>query len=454
MNDNALKANTAGITATLARFLVQSRYEDIPAPVRHEAARAVLNWLGCAIGAANHETIDCAWAALAPFAGAEQAALVGRRERTDVLHAAMINGISSHVLDFDDTHARTVHPSAPVLPAILALSEWKKLSGAQFVHAFVLGVDAECRIGISVFPEHYNVGWHITGTAGVFGAAAATGKLLGLNEQQMRWALGIAATQSSGLREMFGTMCKSFHPGHAARNGLIAALLASKNFTSSERAIEAPRGFGHVLSTKFDPTMITGDLGRRYELSSNMYKPYACGLVVHASIDGCVELRREHQMKPDDIERVELTVWPMVLELTGNKKPQTGLEGKFSVYHAAAVALLYGAALESEFSEAVVRDPRVTALRDRVTATADASVGKLEAHVKITLRNGTVLKHHVAHALGSLQRPMSDTDLENKFRGLVTGVLPPAQIEELIGLCWKVGELEDVGAIARAAVPR
>ncbi len=234
------------VTRTLARYLVQSRYEDIPGPIRHEAARALLNWAGCAIGSARHETVECALAALGEFSGPPQAGLLGRSERLDVLHAALINGISSHVLDFDDTHARAVHPSAPVLPAILALAEWRHLSGADLVHAFVLGVETECRIGLSVFPEHYNVGWHITGTAGVFGAAAAAGKLLGLDERQMTWALGIAATQSAGLREMFGSMCKSLHPGRAAHNGLTAALLAQQNFTSSERAIEAPRGFAHV----------------------------------------------------------------------------------------------------------------------------------------------------------------------------------------------------------------
>ena len=162
--------------------------------------------------------------------------MLGRAERVDILHAALLNGISSHVLDFDDTHARAIHPSAPVLPALLALAEWRKVSGADLVHAFVLGVEAEERVGLSVFPEHYEAGWHITGTAGVFGAAAAAGKLLGLDERQMAWALGIAATQSAGLREMFGSMCKSLHPGRAAQNGLTAALLAAKNFTSSEQA--------------------------------------------------------------------------------------------------------------------------------------------------------------------------------------------------------------------------
>src|SRR5882672_1579954 len=206
------------VTRTLARYLVQSRWEDIPERVRHEASRALLNFMGCAIGASRHETIENVLAAVRPFAGSPQAGLLGRSERIDVLHAALINGISAHVLDFDDTHARAIHPSAPVLPALLAYAEWRKVTGAEFVHAFVLGVEAEERIGLSVFPEHYEAGWHITGTAGVFGAAAATGKLLGLDEQRMAWALGIAATQSSGLIEMFGTDCKSLHPGRAAHN--------------------------------------------------------------------------------------------------------------------------------------------------------------------------------------------------------------------------------------------
>lgn len=442
------------VTHTLAQFLVRSRYEDIPAPIRREASRALLNWLGCAIGAARHQTVERMLAALAPFAGPPQAAVLGRNERVDILHAALMNGVSSHVLDFDDTHARTVHPSAPVLPALIAYAEWRPITGAQLLHAYVLGVEAEERIGLSVFPEHYDIGWHITGTAGVFGAAAASGKLLGLDVRQMCWALGIAATQAAGLRDMFGTMCKSFHPGRAAQNGLTAALLAAHDFTSSERAIEAPRGFGRVLSTKFDPAIITEDLGRRYELARNMYKPYACGLVVHAAIDGCIQLKRAHDLGPDDIARVELKTSPLVPELTGNRSPQTGLEGKFSVYHAAAVALATGAAGEAQFSDAMVRDPRVVALRERVQATADAGIGKLQADVTIHLRDGRVVNQHVEHALGTVERPMSDRDLEEKFRGLTSAVLRPAQIDELIALCWKLEQLPDAGVIARAAVPR
>jgi len=440
------------VTRTLARYVVNARYDDIPGDVRHEARRALLNWLGCAIGAAHHETIERALAALAPFAGAPQAAVLGRRERLDILNAAFLNGVSSHVLDFDDTHEKAIHPSAPVYPALLALGEWRNVSGADFLHAFILGVEVECRLALSVFPEHYDVGWHVTGTAGVFGAAAAAGKLLGLSAQQMAWALGIAATQSAGLREMFGSMCKSFHPGAAARNGLCAALLAARNFDSSERGVEAPRGWAHVLSTRFDPAIITAGLGEHFELSRNMYKPYPCGLVVHAVIDGCIELRRRHDIEPADIERVELKVNPIVLELTGKKTPRTGLEGKFSVYHAAAIGLLYGRAGESEYADAVVRNPDVITLRDRVSATADPAVlSHLEAYVRIRLRDGRVLEHHVPHALGTLARPMSDQDLEAKFRALVAPVLPSDRSGELIRLSWDAESLGNVGVIARGA---
>jgi 2-methylcitrate dehydratase PrpD len=443
------------VTRTLARYVLSSRYADIPKDVRHEAARSFLNWMGCAVGGARHETVERALAALQPFSGPAQATVLGRRERVDIMLAALMNGITSHTFDFDDTHLKTViHPSGPVASAILALAERKPVSGEDFMHAFILGVEVECRIGNAVYPDHYDVGWHITGTAGVFGAAAAAGKLLGLNEQQMVWALGIAATQSSGLREMFGTMCKPFHPGNAARNGLLAALLAQRDFTSSNQGIEAKRGFAHVLSTKFDASQITEGLGKSYEISLNTYKPFACGIVIHPIIDGCVQLRNEHDLKADDIESIALRVHPLVVELTGKKTPQVGLEGKFSVFHSAAVAIIHGAAGEAEYSDAVVRDPAVTALRDRVSATVDKSVHEDQTHIEIRLKNGETLEKFIEHAIGSLERPMTDADLEAKFRGLSNPVLQAPATDKLIALCWRAEALADIAEIARAAVPR
>ena len=310
------------VTATLAAYVVDARAEDLPAQVRAEACRTLLNWAGCTVGGSHHPTVDIAVRALAPFSGKPQATLLGRRERLDTLHASLINGLSSHVLDFDDTHLKTViHPAGPVASAILALAETRTVTGRDFLHALVLGTEVECRIGNAVYPAHYDRGWHITGTTGVFGSAAACGRLLGLSAQQMRWAFGLAATQPVGLREMFGTMTKSFHPGRAAQNGLTSALLAQQNFTSSEAALEAKAGWAHVLSTVCDFSQITNGLGAHYEISLNTYKPFACGVVLHPIVDACLQLRAAHHLTPEAIDRIDLAVHPLVLELTGKRSP-------------------------------------------------------------------------------------------------------------------------------------
>lgn len=442
------------VTKTLAQFVVDSRYADIPKEIRHEAARSILNWLGCALGGCRHETIDRALAALRQFSGPAQAAVLGRGERLDIMHAALMNGMSSHVLDFDDTHLKTViHPSGPVASALLALAEFRPMSGPEFLHAFILGVEVSCRIGKAVYPSHYDVGWHVTGTAGVFGAAAAAGRALGLTGEQMTWALGIAATQSSGLREMFGTMCKPFHPGRAAQNGLTAAYLASQSFTSSERAIEAPRGFAHVLAAERNLAAITSRLGETWEIAQNTYKPFACGIVIHPTIDGCIQLRGEYRLTGDEINGIALAVHPLVLELTGKKDPRTGLEGKFSVYHSAAIAIIHGEAGERGYRDEVVRDPAVRALRDRVEAKADDGIAEDAARIVIRLKDGRTIEKTIEHAIGSLARPMSDEALEAKFRGLAAAVLSPTGTDALIALCWSIERLGDVGEIARASVP-
>jgi len=442
------------VTRKLARYVIESRYADIPEKVKHEAARSFLNWVGCAVGASRHETVENALAALSGFSGPAQATVLGRNDRLDIMQAALMNGITSHTFDFDDTHLKTViHPSGPVASAILALAEHSPTNGEDFLHAFILGVEVECRIGNSVYPPHYDVGWHITGTTGVFGAAAAAGRLLRLNEQQMVWALGIAATQSSGLREMFGTMCKPFHPGNAAKNGLLAALLAQKNFTSSNQGIEAKRGFANVLSTAFRPEEITEGLGKTFEISLNTYKPFACGIVEHPAIDGCIQLRNEHKFKAAEIESIALKSHPLVLELTGKKTPQTGLEGKFSVYHSVAVAIIHGAAGEEEYSDEVVRNPEVIALRDRVTATVEPGIHEDQVHITVKMKDGRVLEKYVEHAIGSLGNPMSDADLEAKFRAFTKGILTQAETDKLIRLCWDIAKLKDAGEVAQASVP-
>ncbi len=408
--------------------------------------------MGVAVGGSRHETVEIALAAVAPFAGAGQAGLFGRKERLDVMNAAFLNGISSHVFDFDDTDLTTaVHPSAPVAPALLAMAEYRKVSGRDFVNAMVLGIEAECRIARAVTPAMQDVGWHATGVAGVFGAAVATGKLLGLDEVRMCHAIGLAATQPVGLREMFGSMTKSFHPGRAAQSGMLAALLAERGYTSSLHGIEAKRGWANVLSSERHYEVITGDLGAHYEIFRNSYKPFACGLVVHPVIDGCIQLRDENKLTADMIDRIDLAVHPVVLELTSKRTPRTGLEGKFSVYYAAAIAIVAGRAGEAQFSDAAVNDPVTVALRDRVETTVDKSLAQDQARVSIRLRDGRVLERFIAHAVGSVEVPMTDRQLEAKFSDLASGILPDDRIRRLMELCRDAERLDDAGEIGKTA---
>lgn len=443
------------VTQALARYIVNARFDDLPEKVRKEGTRTLLNWVGVAVGGSHSETVNIAVAALDPFSGPRQASLLGRSERFDIMNAAFINGVSSHIFDFDDTHLKTIiHPAGPVVSAALALAEHQPVSGRDFLNAIVLGIETELRIGNAVYPNHYDVGWHITGTAGVFGAAAATGKLLGLNEQQMVWALGLAASQPVGLRESFGSMNKSFNPGRAASNGIFAALLAARNYTSSDGMIEAKRGWANTISTKQDYHEILDGLGTRYEAALNTYKPFACGIVIHPAIDAAIQLRNEHKLTASQIARVDLKVHPLVLELTGKKTPQIGLEGKFSIYHSVAVALIEGAAGERQYSDRAVRDPQVVALRSKVVALVDPAIKPEQVDMTITLTDGRKLHKFIAHAIGSLEVPMSDKQLEAKLRDLAEGILPTAQVDALIASCWNVAQLPSAATIAQGAVQR
>jgi 2-methylcitrate dehydratase PrpD len=450
---HATPTGTPEVTKQLAEWIVGLDGADIPAEVRQEGLRTFVNWVGCAVGGARHETVDRALQALIPFSGSKTATILGRSERIDTLHAALINGITSHVLDYDDTHLKTIiHPAGPVVSALLALAETRPVSGEDFLTALIVGVEVECRIGNSVYPHHYDRGWHITGTSGVFGAAAAVGKMIGLNVQQMRWALGLAATQSAGLREMFGTMTKSFHPGRSAQNGLTAALLAEAGFDSSERALEAPRGFAYVMSDKQDWDEILGGLGEHWEAALNSYKPFACGIVIHPTIDGCQQVRTEIGDRVNEIEKVHLTTHPLVLELTGKRTPSTGLEGKFSVFHSAACALLRGDGAPTAFTDEVVNLPEIKDLRDRIGATADPECHEASVTIDITFRDGTTLTKRVDRVIGSRDLPLSDDQLNTKFLDQATLVIGQEAANALLDLSWRTTDLDDVAVVSHSSV--
>ncbi|HVY64125.1 MAG TPA: MmgE/PrpD family protein [Gammaproteobacteria bacterium] len=443
------------VTEALAAYVVGSKLEAIPRDVQDEARRAIVNYLGCALGGSIEPALDVAIRTLAPYSGNATACVLGRAERFDPLHAALMNGIGSHVHEYDDTLPKNfIHPSVPVASALFAHASAHPVSGRDFVHAFILGFEVESRIGNAVFPAHYNAGWHITSTTGVFGAAAAVGKLLGLTTNQMVWAFGLAATQAAGIREMFGSMAKSFQPGRAAQNGYTAALLGRADFTAGEHALEGERGFAAVAAAQYDLGKITSGLGKDFELRDNAYKPYACGLVVHPTIDGCSQLHREFHPAPDSIAGVRLRVAPRVLDLCNKSDLRRALESKYSIYHAAAIGLVRGKGGLQEFNEDALHDPDLERVRAVTTAVGDASITEDQVHIEVVLRDGRTLTKFVEQSLGNVHRPLSNEQLTQKFVDQAVLALPRLQVDSIVEQCWRIDTLKDAGDLARATLPR
>ncbi|MBX5492569.1 MAG: MmgE/PrpD family protein, partial [Chloroflexi bacterium] len=303
------------------------------------------------------------------------------------------------------------------------------------------------RVALSVCPAHYDAGWHVTGTAGVFGAAAATARLLGLDARRTVAALGAAAAQAAGLREMFGSMCKALHAGKAAENGVLAALLAREGFTAPAEPLAGRRGFGAVLTSRFAPGALTEALGERWEVHRNAFKPYACGVVTHPAIDAARQLRALGY-EAAALARVELFVHPLVLELCGKREPQSGLEGKFSVYHCAAVGFLDDAAGPAQFTDAMVRRDDVVALRRKIEATVDPALEEDQARLVAHLVDGRPVEVFVPHASGTLENPLSDEALAAKFRAVTAPQLGAERAEALLARLWHLEAEPDVAALA------
>jgi 2-methylcitrate dehydratase PrpD len=428
----------------LGQFIATSRWDDLPAALRHEGKRSLLNFIGCALGAAHTPPIEAALRVLAPLSGPERVTLIGRGERLDPLGAAFINAIAGNLLDYDDTHLRTViHPTAPVAPAALALAEQRRLSGAALLHAFILGAEVECRIGNAVSPGHYARGWHITATCGVFGAAAAGAKLLGLDGVQTGHALGIAASQSAGLVENLSSGAKNVGVGNAARNGLFAALLAEQGYAAAPAAIEGSLGWARAMGDDPRVAEITDGLGERWEFLNNTYKPYPCGIVMHAVVDACLALRRDHGVTAKEIVDIVVSGDQLLLD-RGDRSVTDDRDARVSIHHCAAVALLFGAAGLPEFAEATVHDPAVVALRGRTRVGLDAAALKGAATVTVRMRDGRTLTSTVLHARGSTQQPLTDQEIEAKVRVLARHGELRWTADELIAATWRLDTLETI----------
>lgn len=441
------------LTRELARYATHSRFSDLPDPVRAEAVRAFTNWIGCVLGGCREPAVELAAGMVAEAGGHPQAGVIGHALRTDVASAAFVNCISSSVQAFDDAHLGTVtHPSGPAGSALFALSEKHPVGGADFLNAFALAIEIQCRLSNALVlpPSTFNPGLYVTGFSGPIGVALAAGNLLGLDEPRMNAAISLAASQASGFRATHGTMTAHFRPGHAARGGVSSALLAARGFMGDDYALEAPMGFFDVYAGGARLERALDGIGGHFELMSNAYKPYPCGIVIHPTLDACLDIRGQSSPGAQPVN-VTLRVHPLAISMTGVRAPRTPLESHVSLYHWAAAALLRGEAGLAESQQSCIDDPHVAALRSRIEAIADPTVGRNQAIVEASFTDGRTLRAHVTDARGSATRPMTDAELDAKFRAQAGMVLSAQKVEHLLRLCRDVASLSDVGRDITAA---
>src|SRR5262245_35069245 len=419
-------------TKQFGDFLARFRFEDLSERAVHEARRGLIDWIGCALAGSSHPTIDNLLAVLTAISGKPQASVLGRKRKLGLMEAALANGQMGHMLDYDDTHMGGVvlHTSGPILAALFPLIELGGVSGRDFICAYAAGFEAGVRVGQAA-PGHHAGGWHLTGTLGSIAAGAAAARLLGLDGLGMTHALGIAATQAGGMQQNRGTMCKSFHAGKAAANGVLAALLAEHGFDSTQEIVEGKKGFSRIYSDVAEPNELTAGLGGKWLIETNGHKPYACGVVLHPLIDALVTIRNRDKVDPSAVDEVELRVHPLVLAITGVVDPSTGLQSKFSTLHSAAVALIDGAAGVAQYSDDKASSSRVAALRRKVKPVADETLRKDEAYAAITV-GGQRYEAHSAHASGTIDNPMSDQQIEAKFLANATRAIGAERAKRVV----------------------
>jgi 2-methylcitrate dehydratase PrpD len=445
-----------GLTGALAEQARTLTYGDLPQEVRAIARQCVLDYIACTLAGAKEELADILLAEMREQGGAPAATVIGHAERLPVLSAALVNGATSHALDFDDVNlAMTGHPSVVLLSALLALAEERGSSGIDVMTAFVAGYELQCRLGLLLAPGHYNVlGFHATGTLGSFGAAAACAHLLGLDGEKFAAALGIAGTQAAGLKSMFGTMCKPLHAGKAAYHGLLAARLAQRGFTSRGDVVECAQGFARTHSADYHPDKALATPHGGFHIRNNLFKYHAACYMTHAPIEAARKLREQHGLTPDRIARIRLALDETCDRICNIAAPRTGLEAKFSLRLTTAMAL---AGLDTgglaAYSEATAADPTLIALRDKVEFDFSPGRSNTVAEMEIELTDGTrVAARHDAGV------PTTDVDeqgrrIEEKFIALAEPVLGGAKTRDLLGEIGRFEALRDLRGVMRCCTP-
>lgn len=431
------------IAREVADFVLSASWEGLPAAVRRETQRSFLNWVGCAAGGSNTETVRLALHAIAQMSGSGDNPILGRRARCDAVNAALVNCLSASAHAFDDTHLKTItHPTAPVAAAAMATMHARAATGAAFsgkdlLLAVAIGIEIECRLSNAVLADGRgaDLAWYVTGISGGVGGAVAAGRLLGLDHARLVSAIGLAAAQACGVRSTHGSMATAYVPAVAARNGLTAAYMAASGFTCSEGSLDGRNGLLQGLSRNADVQRIRRGLGEDFELLENAYKPYPCGIVIHPSIDACLALLADPRVSAQAIERLDLRVHPDALNLCWRKFPDTALDAQVSLFHWAAATLVQGKAGIDQSELPSVQDAGVRAMQKRIFATASPDIANDAAAARLVLKSGDVLDVHVDHAIGSAANPMTDAQLDQKFFAMTRRVLDEGRTYRLLQAC-------------------
>jgi len=438
-----------GMIDRLVSFILHKEFKDLPSHARILAKRSIIDWWGVTLGGSAHNANAILLDTINELGGNQQATILGTSLKTSVYNAALLNGAMSHTLDYDDTHlGALMHPSAPLIPAILAYGEWKRCRGKDLLLSFLMGFEAETRISVAMGASHYDAGWHSTSTMGRFGAASGVGKMIGLTGEQMARALGLAGTQSSGIRRVFGTMTKSFHPGKAAADGLLSAVLARNGYTTPLDILEGAGGLGACLSADFNAGRGLEGLGERYMIEGVSIKPYASCLYTHPVIDGVIQVRDRHHVTPDDVEALTCEVSKFCHNAACVPEPlTTGLEGKFSTSFCAALALTEGRAGEDLFTDSKVREPSIRSLMERIAVKKKDGISDAEAVVTFRFRDGREIVKKINGPLGDPDHPLTDRQLEEKFRSLLQPLFKTTNIDRILDQLWHLEDMEDISTL-------
>ena len=455
-----------GITQEIAGYVARTRYRDIPSDVIQLARGFILDGLGVALAGSTDQCARLVQRHVRRMGGSAECSIVGTSASAPAPQAALANGVAGHAMDYDDTQLSTskeavygllTHPTTPVLAAVLAVGQTQKITGAEFVLAYVLGVEVECRIADAINPRHYQSGFHSTSTMGGLGAAMAAGKILGMKEPQLLMTLGIAASMASGLRENFGTMTKPLHAGRAAENGVTAALLARDGFTAAPNILEARRGFFNAMAGGFDESKVSGRLGSPYFMKQPgiSIKPYPSGSLSHPAQDLILDLVRAHDLKAEDIEHIDVGTNSNVPNALIYPMPKTALEGKFSIPFCMAIAVIERKAGIAQFQDRKVRDKKVIELMKRVTLYVDEELERLgydqvRSRIRVKLKDGRVVGDRYDVARGHPTKPMSWAELTEKFRDCAGLVLSRKKVDETIRLLEQFQDLKSLRPLMRA----